>query len=292
MSQDFYRESIDSLSTLGFTDLEGAVYAYLVENSPATPYRVAQGIGRPVANTYKAVEALHKKGAVLIDETGNRMCQAVPPPELLSGLQRSFSDRYEQAARALSRLKPSAETERIFSLTSTEQVFDRCEQLIEQAESVVLVDAFPGIVDIIGPWLKAAAKRDVTVVLQTYKPTDIDGVEVIPYQAAELSLRRWPGQWMIVVVDGAEYLFAYMSGDAKVVYQAIWCGSAFLALPQHSNLAIAFRAAILEQLVREEAENSEMLVALKRTEQWLVLGTRGYNELAEKFSYAPIRPQK
>jgi sugar-specific transcriptional regulator TrmB len=291
MSQDFYRESIDSLSTLGFTDLEGAVYAYLVENSPATPYRVAQGIGRPVANTYKAVEALHKKGAVLIDETGNRMCQAVPPPELLSGLQRSFSDRYEQAARALSRLKPSAETERIFSLTSTEQVFDRCEQLIEQAESVVLVDAFPGIVDIIGPWLKAAAKRDVTVVLQTYKPTDIDGVEVIPYQAAELSLRRWPGQWMIVVVDGAEYLFAYMSGDAKVVYQAIWCGSAFLALPQHSNLAIAFRAAILEHLVREEAENSEMLVALKRTEQWLVLGTRGYNELAEKFSYAPIRPQ-
>jgi len=291
MSQDFYRESIDSLSTLGFTDLEGAVYAYLVENSPATPYRVAQGIGRPVANTYKAVEALHKKGAVLIDETGNRMCQAVPPPELLSGLQRSFSDRYEQAARALSRLKPSAETERIFSLTSTEQVFDRCEQLIEQAESVVLVDAFPGIVDIIGPWLKEAAKRDVTVVLQTYKPTDIDGVEVIPYQAAELSLRRWPGQWMIVVVDGAEYLFAYMSGDAKVVYQAIWCGSAFLALPQHSNLAIAFRAAILEQLVREEAENSEMLVALKRTEQWLVLGTRGYNELAEKFSYAPIRPQ-
>jgi sugar-specific transcriptional regulator TrmB len=291
MSQDFYRESIDSLSTLGFTDLEGAVYAYLVENSPATPYRVAQGIGRPVANTYKAVEALHKKGAVLIDETGNRMCQAVPPPELLSGLQRSFSDRYEQAARALSRLKPSAETERIFSLTSTEQVFDRCEQLIEQAESVVLVDAFPGIVDIIGPWLKEAAKRDVTVVLQTYKPTDIDGVEVIPYQAAELSLRRWPGQWMIVVVDGAEYLFAYMSGDAKVVYQAIWCGSAFLALPQHSNLAIAFRAAILEHLVREEAENSEMLVALKRTEQWLVLGTRGYNELAEKFSYAPIRPQ-
>jgi sugar-specific transcriptional regulator TrmB len=291
MSQDFYRESIDSLSTLGFTDLEGAVYAYLVENSPATPYRVAQGIGRPVANTYKAVEALHKKGAVLIDETGNRMCQAVPPPELLSGLQKSFSDRYEQAARALSRLKPSAETERIFSLTSTEQVFDRCEQLIEQAESVVLVDAFPGIVDIIGPWLKEAAKRDVTVVLQTYKPTDIDGVEVIPYQAAELSLRRWPGQWMIVVVDGAEYLFAYMSGDAKVVYQAIWCGSAFLALPQHSNLAIAFRAAILEQLVREEAENSEMLVALKRTEQWLVLGTRGYNELAEKFSYAPIRPQ-
>ena len=288
MSQDIYRESVDSLSTLGFTDLEGAVYAYLVENSPATPYRVAQGIGRPVANTYKAVEALHKKGAVLIDETGNRLCQAVPPSELLSVLQRSFSDKYEHAAKALSRLKPSAETDRIFALTNIEQVFERCKRLIEQAESVVLVDAFPGIVDIIRPWLEAAAKRKITTVLQTYKPTKIDGVEVIPYQAAELSLRRWPGQWMIVVVDGAEYMFAYLNEEATVVHQAIWCGSAFLALPQHSNLAIAFRAAILEQLVRDGAEREEMLAALKRTERWLVLGTRGYNELAARFSYAPI----
>lgn len=292
MSQDKYLKSIHSLSGLGFTDLEAAVYTYLVENSPATPYRVAQGIGRPVVNTYKAIETLQNKGAVLIDETGNRLCQAIPPSELLSDLERAFYERHEQASRELSRLRPSAETERIFALATPEQVFDRCKRLIEQAESVVLVDAFPGIVEIIGPWLEAAAKRDVTVVLQTYKPTNIDGVKIIPYQAAELSLRRWPGQWMIVVVDGAEYLFAYMNGDAKTVYQAIWCGSAFLALPQHSNLAIAFRAAILEQLVREGAENEEMLAELKRTERWLVLGTRGYNELAAKFSYAPIRTQE
>ena len=290
MSQDVCLESIHSLSALGFTDLEATVYTYLVENSPATPYRVAQGIGRPVANTYKAVETLQSKGAVLIDETGNRLCQAVPPSELLSDLERAFSERHEHALRALSRLKPSAETERIYALTTPEQVFDRCKRLIEQAESVVLVDAFPGIVDIIRPWLEAAAKRNVTVVLQAYKPTGIDSVEVVPYQAAELSLRRWPGQWMIVVVDGAEYLFAYVNGDSKVVFQAIWCGSAFLALPQHSNLAIAFRAAILEQLVRDGAENSEMLAALKRTERWLVLGTRGYNELAARFSYTPIPP--
>jgi sugar-specific transcriptional regulator TrmB len=290
MSQDIYQKSIDSLSALGFTDLEAAVYAYLVENSPATPYRVAQGIGRPVANTYKAVEALHKKGAVLIDETANRICQAVPPADLLSDLERSFANRHNQAARALSQLKPAVETDRIYALNSAEQIFDRCKRLIDHAESVVLVDAFPGIVDIIRPWLEAAASRNVTTVLQTYKPTDIAGVEVIPYQAAELSLRRWPGQWMIVVVDGAEYLFAYMNEEATVAQQAIWCGSAFLALPQHSNLAIAFRAAILEQLVREGAPNEEMLAALKRTERWLILGTRGYNELAARFSYAPIRP--
>jgi sugar-specific transcriptional regulator TrmB len=276
------------LTDLGFTELESTVYLYLVEYSPATPYRVAKAIGKPVANTYKAVEDLRQKGAVLVDETHNRLCQAVPPAELLGKLKETWLARHEAAAEVLSKIKPSGDREKIFTLRSAEQVLDTCKKLMENAGSVILADAFPGVVDILKPWLKAAAARSVTTVLQTYGPAEIEGVEVVPYQAAELSLRRWPGQWLIVVVDGAEYLFAYLNDDATVAHQAIWCGSAFLALPQHSNLAIAFRAAILEQLVKEGASLEQMRQALKRTERWLVLGTRGYNELAAKFSYRQI----
>jgi hypothetical protein len=75
MDSDAFQESVRHLSTLGFTELEAAVYTFLVESSPATAYRVAQGIGRPVANTYKAVESLQQKGAVLVDETGTRLCR-------------------------------------------------------------------------------------------------------------------------------------------------------------------------------------------------------------------------
>jgi len=57
-------------------------------------------------------------------------------------------------------------------------------------------------------------------------------------------LERWGGNWLIVVVDGAEYLFAYLSDDGRGVHNAIWCGSAFLALPQHSNLAMSLRASV------------------------------------------------
>lgn len=281
-------KNLNPLTELGFTELESTVYLYLVENSPATPYRVAKAIGKPVANTYKAVEDLRQKGAVLVDETHNRLCQAIPPAELLSKLKEVYLARHEAATEILSKLKPSGDREKIFTLTSADQVLDTCKKLMENAENVILADAFPGVVEILRPWLKAAAARGVTTVLQTYGPAEIEGVEVVPYQAAELSLRRWPGQWLIVVVDGAEYLFAYLNDDATVAHQAIWCGSAFLALPQHSNLAIAFRAALLEQLVKDGAPLPEMQQALKRTERWLVLGTRGYNELAAKFSYRQI----
>lgn len=284
MSQERYKDSIKWLNELGFTELEATVYSYLVENSPATAYRVAQDIGKPVANTYKAVQALYQKGAVMIDETQNRLCQAVPPKEVLDKLKHSFLGRHQHAEDALSQLKPSGDPEKIFSLTTPEQVFDRSQSLIENAEKIVLIDAFPGVIEILKPWLEAAAKKKITVVLQAYEPVQIEGAEIIVFQHAARMLDRWPGNWLIIVVDGAEYLFAFLSDDEMIVHNAIWCGSAFLALPHHSNLVHSFRAAIMEDLIKKGVSRDKILQELKRTEEWMVMGSRGYNKLAADFS--------
>lgn len=282
MSQAKYKKTITSLSSLGFTELEATVYSYLVENSPATAYRVAQDIGKPVANTYKAVQSLFHKGAVLIDETQNRLCQAVPPKEVLDKLKASFLAQHKSAEDELSQLKLSGDSEKIFSLATPEQVFDRCRKLIEESETVILVDAFPKAVEIIKPWLEAAGERKVKVVLQVYEPTEIKGVETVAFQYADQMLERWQGQWLIVVVDGAEYLFAFLSDDGKSVHNAIWCGSAFLALPQHSNLAHSFRASLMEDLIKKEISHNEILSELERTESWMIMGSRGYKKLTTK----------
>lgn len=284
MGQDKYKDSIKSLNELGFTELEATIYSYLVENSPATPYRIAQDIGKPVANTYKTVESLYQKGAILIDETNSRLCQAIPPDELLGKLKNSFLDRHQTASAALSQLKPSGDHEKIFSLATAEQVFERCQKLIEQAETIVLVDAYPGVVERLKPWLEDAAERKVAVVLQAYEPLEMKGVEIVAFQSAELMLQRWRGNWLIVVIDGAEYLFAFLSDDGASVRNAIYCGSAFLALPQHSNLALAFRASIIEDLVNKNAPHSRILEELKRTAEWQIMGSRGYGKLAKEFA--------
>lgn len=284
MRQEKYKQITKALNNLGFTELEANIYCYLVENSPATAYRIAQDIGKPVANTYKTVQSLYQKGAILIDETQNRLCQAVPPKEVLDKLKNSFLEQHRTAEDALSRLKLSGDTEKIFSLATPEQVFDRCQKLIEQAETVILVDAFPKAVEIIKPWIEAAAARKVVVIAQTYEPTEIKDVETIPFQNAELMLERWHGQWLIVVVDGAEYLFAFLSDDGKTVHNAIWCGSAFLALPQHSNLAHSFRASLVEDLIKNGASLDKIQKELERTKNWLTIKSRGYNKLTAEFS--------
>ena len=283
MNQELVKQSIRSLSELGFTELEAMVYTYLVENSPATPYRVAQEIGKPVANTYKAVKSLSQKGAVLIDGTKNRQCQAIPPDELLGKIKQSFLNHHQNAADTLSQLKPSGDHEKIFALETAEQVFDRCRKLIEQAENVILVDAFPQTIEILKPWLEAAAQRKIPTIAQVYKPTKIRGVEIVNSHVAELMLRRWQGQWLILVVDAAEYLFAYLTADGLSVQKAIWCGSVFLSGPQHFNLALAFQYSVIEELIKQGAPHDKLLQTLRRTEKWQLMGERGYSKLTSEF---------
>src|SRR5438067_8708876 len=109
---------IEALAELGFTELEAQIYAFLLQESPATAYRIAQGTGRLPANTYNAVESLQAKGAILVDEGTNRHCRAVPPRELLALLQRRFDERRERATKALAELESSSPDERVYQLRS------------------------------------------------------------------------------------------------------------------------------------------------------------------------------
>jgi sugar-specific transcriptional regulator TrmB len=236
-----------------------------------------------VANTYKAVKSLSQKGAVLIDGTKNRQCQAIPPDELLGKIKQSFLNHHQNAADTLSQLKPSGDHEKIFALETAEQVFDRCRKLIEQAENVILVDAFPQTIEILKPWLEAAAQRKIPTIAQVYKPTKIRGVEIVNSHVAELMLRRWQGQWLILVVDAAEYLFAYLTADGLSVQKAIWCGSVFLSGPQHFNLALAFQYSVIEELIKQGAPHDKLLQTLRRTEKWQLMGERGYSKLTSEF---------
>src|SRR5215470_8119557 len=96
-----------ALVALGFTAIEASAYAFLVQASPATGYGIARAIGKPVANTYQALQSLRQKGAVLVDGRGRRQWRAVPPGELLARLDTERAARVAEAGRALARLRRS-----------------------------------------------------------------------------------------------------------------------------------------------------------------------------------------
>ncbi len=112
------------LVDLGFTALEAEIYTYLLGASAVTGYRVAQALGKPAANTYKAIESLQRKGALMVDDGESRVCTAVPPEELFGALERRFTETREKAEQALAEIGRGGSDERLYQLATGSQVVE------------------------------------------------------------------------------------------------------------------------------------------------------------------------
>src|SRR5262245_17481045 len=141
-------ENNHGLPALGFSPLESAVYTHLLSQGPLSAYRIARALGKPVANTYNAVEALHKKSALtIVDDGQTRFCRAVDPNELLAGMQHEFAERCARAARGLRELSRRAEDDRVYTLRSHAQVVARARQMLASAQKCFVLDVFPTLLE-------------------------------------------------------------------------------------------------------------------------------------------------
>jgi HTH-type transcriptional regulator, sugar sensing transcriptional regulator len=232
-------ESAEALRELGFTALEAEVYSALVELSVATAYRVAQEVGKAAANVYKAVESLLRKGAIVVDDSASRLYRAVPPAELLRQMEKRFANARTRAERALGRLQRSEGDERIYQLTSREQVLERARGMISSARVSVLCDLFPDTVAELEADLSAASKRGVRVFVHVYRPIALaPGIQVFTSAGGERLLERWPGQWVNVVVDAQKHLLALLDARARGVLQAVYSESTYLSVTYFSALSV------------------------------------------------------
>ena len=229
---------INALQGLGFSEIEALVYAYLVGREPATGYRISHGIGKPTANTYKAIASLVQQGAVQVDEGGSRLIRAVPPDELLAGLEQRARKMREAARAALADRSSDVVDDRVYTLRAPDQVLERARAMLARAREIVLGDLFPGPLEALAGDLAAAASRGVRVVVKVYSPLDVPGVAEVPEADAARALAEWPGQQLSLVVDAEEHLLALLDASLASVHQAVWSRSTFLSCLHHNHVAM------------------------------------------------------
>lgn len=252
--------SSEPLVALGFTQLESEIYSWLLEESPATGYRIGQALRKPAPNIYKALESLESKGAVMVDEGKSRLCRPVSPDELLRQLDRRFQEEKQRAAQSLARRVKNEADDRIYSIQSRDAVLERVRGMLERAREIVIVDAFPGPLAEIKPNLEAAARRGARVGVLAYAPAELAGVEVILHGSGAGVLERWPCDWLNIVVDGAEYVFSSFEPEGGAVRQAFWSESSHLAWVYHSSLSSELILAGLEG----ELKGAKSMVSVRK----------------------------
>ena len=277
------RNAVEPIALLGFTELEATIYAWLVQHSPATGYKVARAVGKPIANTYKAIEALQRKGAVLVDETGNRMCRALPPSDLLEQAERDFARRHREARAALGRLEiPKAAPDAgVYALTTSEQVYERCRKMLAKAKAVALLDLYPRPLAELRGAIQSCARRGVNVAAQVYEAASIPGVETVMHGQVETVLQKWDGHWINCVIDGAELLIAFLARDGEI-NQAIWSRSPFLCTVFGSALGAELLASRLQRLVLEHRSDEEVREAIVKFSRFRAHELPAYRKLTRK----------
>lgn len=267
-----------TLAFLGFSEIEALVYCHLLEESPATGYRVSHAIGKPTANTYKAIAALALRGAVIIDDSESRLCRAVPPSELLDRLNREFEAHRRTAETELGKIRQAAGDDRVYQLTSIAQVFERARAMLDGAKQAVMLDVFPNALALIAGDLQRAAKRGVKIAVRAYEPLRIVGVAVVVTEEAARIRAAWPGEQLSAAADGDQFLIALLSKDAQAVHQAVWSSSTFLSCLQYN----ALHGEIVSTDMRLNRRGDSPLEALSLTR----LKPQGFQKLNERYGEA------
>ena len=234
-----------ALVSLGFTELESSAYLFLLRESPATGYRVAQGIGKPVANTYKAIDSLRDKGAVVVETTEGKLVRAVPAAELLRRIESDFDRRRRRAVDALTSIAATPDDDAVYRLAELEQVYERCRAMLRRAVHVVALDLFPAPFLALRADIERCVARGVMVAMQVYEPVALRGAEVVVNARAPHVLSRWSGQWINIARDSAEHLVALLDADGGAIEHATWTASPFLSHIAYSGLIGEITAAAL-----------------------------------------------
>lgn len=279
-------QAAKALTFLGFSEIEALVYCFLLQESPATGYRVSHAIGKPTANTYKAIAALAQRGAVVVDDSANRLCRAVPYGELFDRMARSFDLQRQQAEIELAKLRQAEGDDRVYQLTSVEQVLERARAMLAGAKRVALLDVFPEALRLITADLQAAARRGVKVAARVYAPVELKGAAVFVTPEAERVRATWPGEQLRIAVDAEQFVTALLSSDVQSVHQAVWSNSTFLSCMQYNALQSELQLTALQS----GEPNKNALEALSLTR----LQPSGFERLNARYgdAAAPKRRKK
>jgi len=221
---------IENLLELGFNRLEAEVYIQLLSHPPATAYKVGKLINKPTANVYKAIDALAKKGAVIIEDNKAKLCKAIKPDEFFSLYKANLLQKAKKAEQSLQHLQTDFNDQSSYAIKSVPLVFEKAKNILLNANSIVVVDVFPKALEKISYILSEIGKNGIKVYIEAYDHIEIPFTEItISKTIGDTATNHWDAQQLNIMVDGEVHLIALMDNDLKIIKQATFSQNIYMS---------------------------------------------------------------
>ncbi len=256
---------ISLLMDLGFTNLEAMIYIALLKEPNITGYRVSKVIGKPVPNTYKALESLQNKGAIVTDQTQkSKAYTPLPITEYLDQLEQGFHQKRKKVEKALEKIGEPDIDYGIFKLDSLEQVITRTRTMIDGAQNTIFIDSFPSPFPQIRESLQRAISEGKLVWIRSYDSYELAGAEVFCLEDEQRYTELYPGTWHNIVVDSKQYLMCFLGKKREEVVEAFWTNNPYLGLTAFNSSVQEFQVIRLIEMLLKEEPHEKMKMELAR----------------------------
>ena len=136
--------AIEILQELGLKEYEANCFVGLSRVEDATAKDVSEITEVPRTRVYDAIRVLEAKGLVEVQHTNPQRFRAVPREEAIETLRDQFESRFDALSSAIGSLESvdrdrESITQEVWSLTGSEAIANRTEQLIDEATDELVV---------------------------------------------------------------------------------------------------------------------------------------------------------
>ena len=197
-TDDVLEEAVSVLQQLGLKEYEAKCFVGLSRLSSGTAKRLSEITEVPRTRIYDAIRVLEAQGLVEIQHTSPQQFRAVPLEEGIETLRDQYQDRVDRLETLLTGLddvQPAEEqpVQEVWSLSGESAVENRIEQLIDDAESeVVLVIGHPSLLTETLAATLGALDPNIDVLIGTVSESLRDRVrESIPNAQTFVSGLEW-----------------------------------------------------------------------------------------------------
>jgi sugar-specific transcriptional regulator TrmB len=218
------------LVPFGFTPTESLIYEVLLTEGPGTGYTIARAAGLARANVYAALEGLVGKGAARMEEGRPRRFRPEAPSTLLARLADRQGEALDRLGHALDTLN-APDTPTLVELASSRGAVQLMGHEIARASEAVALLAPPDGCLALAPHLRRAQAAGATIDVSSTGEVPLTGVSV-----TVLSTPNWPGEPVLLIVDGRAALIGARMGDRFSGH--FGSGAAFVAAASRTMAAL------------------------------------------------------
>ena len=219
-----------AVQEIGFTEYEAKAYLALLDESPLSGYKVAQGSGVPRSKIYEVLGGLVRRGAVLVNRGEPVQYAPLSPKELISRRRREMEESLSTAEERLERYAESPDSRgAIWDIEGREEILERAREVAGRAGRSILVEIWEEDAPEFRETLEDASSRGVEVEVVAYGEPDYPFARVYHHDLVDEITSGLGARWIVLSADMREVVTGILSlGESS---RAAWTTHPGLVVP-------------------------------------------------------------